>query len=62
MAVDAGEHAAVNGMLEFGAVDEEADGFAFDLRGGCGVGVAGEAGFVLDFLCGVGVRGPEKKE
>ena len=62
VAVNAGEHAAVNRMLEFGTIDKEADGFAVYHRGGRGVGVTGEAGFVLDFLCGVGVRGPEKKE
>ena len=61
MAVNAGEHAAVNGMPEFGAIDIEADGLALDDRGGRGIGVTGEAGLVVDFWRGICICGPENE-
>ena len=33
VAIDAGEHAAMDGMPELGFVDKEADGFAVDVHG-----------------------------
>lgn len=62
VAVDAGEHAAVDGMPEFGVIDVETDGLALDDGGGRGVGVAGEAGFVLDFWRGIRLRGPNNEQ
>lgn len=58
VAVDTGEHAAVDGMPEFGAIDIEADGLALDDGGGRWIGVAGKAGFVLDFWRGIRLCGP----
>ncbi len=63
VAIHAGEHAAVDGMLELALVDEEADRRSVLVRGGeRGVGVAGEAVRVLELLRGVCGRGPGKKK
>ena len=63
VAIHAGEHAAVDGMLELVLVDEEADRRSVLVRAGeRGVGVAGEAVRVLELLRGVCGRGPGKKK
>ncbi len=58
VAIDAGEHGAVNGVLGFVLVDGDAVAVA---RGHGGVGVAGEAVGVLELLRGSRGRGPKKK-
>src|SRR6266536_551570 len=45
MAVDAGKHAAVDGIFESLGVDVQADRLALDFMGQCGITVAGEAFF-----------------
>jgi len=52
VAIDASEHAAMDRMGEFGAVDVETDRFSVVSVGKCLVRVAGEAVFVLEFVFG----------
>lgn len=52
VAIDASEHAAVDRMGEFAAVDVETDRFSVVSVGKCLVRVAGEAVFVLEFVFG----------
>jgi hypothetical protein len=49
-------------LYVFGAVDKQADGLALGLGGGGAIGVTGEAGLVLEVLCGARLRGPENEE
>ena len=53
VAVDARKHAAVDGVLELGPVDEESELFAVLLFRKGRVGVAGQAIFVLELVLGV---------
>jgi len=50
VAVNAGKHAAVNGVLEFGLIHEQADGLAVFLRGQASVAMAGKAIRILELL------------
>ena len=54
MAIDAGEHGAVDGVLELCSIDVEAGGLAVDIAGERFVGVAGEAVGVFRLWRGVG--------
>ena len=60
VAIDAGEHAAVDGVGELGAVDVETDGLAVISVGQGLVGVAGEAVLVFWLLLGVGRPRPDE--
>ncbi len=52
VAIDAGEHGAVDGVGELGAVDVEADRLAIVSVGQGLVGMAGEAVFIFEFVFG----------
>ena len=63
VAVDAGEHSAVDGLLQLFGVDGEADRLAVGIGGGeRGVGVAGETLLVLRLVLGAGERGQREQE
>ena len=61
VAIDAAEHAAVDGVLQLVAVDKKAHLLAVDLRRHGVVRVAGEAVLVLQLLAAVRRRGPDKQ-
>lgn len=54
MAINTGEHAAVDRVRELGAIDIEADSFAVVSVGQSFVRVAREAVFVFEFMFGAG--------
>ena len=61
MAIDAGEHGAVDGMLQLFRIDEQAD--LVSVLIGCqgGIGVAGEAVFVLQLMFGASCKAPAEQ-
>jgi hypothetical protein len=61
VAIHAGKHGAVDGVLELGFIDKQALLLAVDVLTHGGVGVAGEAVDILEFVLGMRDGSPEKQ-
>ena len=61
VAIHAGEHRAVNGMLQLFFIHVQADLLAVHFGGQSGVGVAGKAVFIFGLVLGVSRAGPCKQ-
>lgn len=62
VAIDAAEHGAMNGVLEFGAVDEKAVWLSLHRLRQRGVAVTGEAVFAFRLVFRQEGVGPERQE
>ena len=62
VAIDAAEHGAMNGVLEFSAVDEKAVWLAVHCLRQRGIAVTGEAVFVFELVFRQEGGGPERQE
>jgi hypothetical protein len=61
VAIHAGKHGAMNGMLELAFIHKQADLFALHVRGQCGVGVTGKTVSILELMFGMSRTSPDKQ-